>query len=159
MNSNRPKVQVSCLLQNDEKYLMIRRVKKKAHTLMKLIPAGGHVEIGESLEEAIVREMREETGVTVLNPSIIGVISFISEIDNSHNVCFMFKALEYIGETETREPEKVVPEWINTNDLLINKDVPSYYAKFFEEHFENPQQFINCTINFKDNEDIITTFN
>ncbi|MDK7114701.1 NUDIX domain-containing protein [Staphylococcus pettenkoferi] len=156
MTNAQPKVQVSCLLKSDGNYLMIRRVKKKAHTFMKLIPAGGHVEIGETLEKAIIREMKEETGVNIHKPFIIGTISFISEIDNSHNVCFIFKALEFSGKTETREPEKVVPEW--TNDILMNKDIPSYYKEFFKKHFENPQKFINCTIKFKSEENIIISF-
>lgn len=33
-----------------------------------IIFPGGHVEVGESLKEAVVREMQEETGLTVLNP-------------------------------------------------------------------------------------------
>ena len=57
---------VLCLLHNDDRYLLQNRVKKdwKGYTL-----PGGHIEAGESIVDAVVREMKEEKGLTVLNRS------------------------------------------------------------------------------------------
>jgi len=55
---------VLCLVHNEDAYLLQDRVKEdwKGYTL-----PGGHIEIGESIVDAVVREMKEETGLTILN--------------------------------------------------------------------------------------------
>ena len=156
---NQPKVQVSCVLKDDNRVLMIRRVKKMAHTYMQLIPAGGHVELGESLREAVVREMAEETGVQMIEPQLIGVITFISDVDGSHNVCFMYWSEAYTGNVETREPDKVVPEWTKRDELTTNEDIPFYYREFFEQYERNDNKFVNCTVKFLENGEINVLFN
>ena len=61
---------VLCLLHNDDRYLLQNRVKKdwKGYAL-----PGGHIEAGESIVDAVVRENKEETGLTVLNTKLCGV--------------------------------------------------------------------------------------
>ena len=58
---------VLCLVHNEDAYLLQDRVKEdwKGYTL-----PGGHIEIGESIVDAVVREMKEETGLTILNPKL-----------------------------------------------------------------------------------------
>lgn len=55
---------VLCLIQDGNKVLLQNRVKEdwKGYTL-----PGGHVEAGESFVDAVVREMKEETGLKVMN--------------------------------------------------------------------------------------------
>ena len=62
-----------CLVHNEDAYLLQNRVKEdwKGYTL-----PGGHIEIGESIVDAIVREIKEETGLTILNPKLCGVKQF-----------------------------------------------------------------------------------
>ena len=66
-----------CYIENDNKYLMLHRVKKKNDMNEgKWIGVGGHVESQETPEECLVREVKEETGLTLtsytvnLNPSL-----------------------------------------------------------------------------------------
>ena len=42
-------------------------------------PPGGHVENGESLEESVVREVEEETGIKIRNPNFKGTVLFVNE--------------------------------------------------------------------------------
>lgn len=82
-----------CLLQDKDAYLLQNRVKEdwKGYTL-----PGGHIEAGESIVHAIVREMKEETGLTILNPRLCGVKQF--PIENGRYIVFLFRADEYEGE-------------------------------------------------------------
>ena len=58
-----------CYIEKDNKYLMLHRIKKE-HDINKdkWIGVGGHFKEGESPEECMLREVREETGLTLTEP-------------------------------------------------------------------------------------------
>lgn len=89
---------VLCLLHRDGAYLLQDRIKKdwQGYTL-----PGGHIEPGESIVDAVVREMQEETGLTVLNPRLCGIKQF--PIENGRYLVFLFEATEYEGELISSE--------------------------------------------------------
>ena len=84
---------VLCLLHRDNQYLLQDRIKKdwQGYTL-----PGGHIEPGESIVDAVVREMQEETGLTVLDPKLCGVKQF--PIEGGRYIVFLFTATEYTGD-------------------------------------------------------------
>jgi 8-oxo-dGTP diphosphatase len=59
----RPYLAVSAAIFRDGRILIVRRARPPAHGLYTL--PGGGVELGETLEEAVIREVREETALTV----------------------------------------------------------------------------------------------
>lgn len=67
-----------CYLEQQCKYLMLHRTKKQ-HDINKdkWIGIGGHFEYGESPEECIQREMVEECGITLSDPKLRGIITFV----------------------------------------------------------------------------------
>ena len=93
-----------CYIENDGKYLMLHRVKK--HNDMnegKWIGVGGHVESQESPEECLVREVKEETGLTLTSYKFRGLVTFISNECEPELMC-VFTADGYTGElTECNE--------------------------------------------------------
>ena len=69
-----------CYIENDGCYLMMHRVKKKVDCNQgKWIGVGGHCEEGESPDECVVREAREETGLKLTNVCARGLVTFCSD--------------------------------------------------------------------------------
>ena len=69
-----------CYLERGDEYLMLHRVKKK-HDLNhdKWIGVGGKCEEGESPEDCVLRETREETGLTLTDFRYRGLVTFVSD--------------------------------------------------------------------------------
>lgn len=69
-----------CYMEKDDKYLMMHRVSKKNDVSHgKWIGVGGHFKEGESPDECLLREVKEETGVTLTSYKLRGIITFISD--------------------------------------------------------------------------------
>lgn len=86
-----------CYIEQNGKYLMLHRTKKKndpSHDLW--MGVGGHFETGESPEECVLREVFEETGLTLTNYKLRGVVSFS---DNDwYEYMFLYSGYEFEGE-------------------------------------------------------------
>lgn len=67
-----------CYIEKDGAYLMLHRVSKKNDVNRdKWIGVGGHFELHESPEECLLREVREETGLTLTSYRFRGLVTFI----------------------------------------------------------------------------------
>ena len=96
---------VVCLLEDGDKILLQDRVKTDWHGYA--LP-GGHVEKDESFLDAVKREMKEETGLEIRNPRLVGLKQF--PIDNGRYLVVLFKATEWSGELTSSKEGKM--EWV-----------------------------------------------
>ena len=116
MRTENIELTVLCLVHRGEELLLQNRVKQDWQGYA--MP-GGHVEPGESIVEAVIREMQEETGLHILNPKLCGVKQF--PIDAGRYLVFLFETEEFTGELTGSEEGEMT--WIPRNRLHEYKTV------------------------------------
>jgi len=86
---NKTALTTLCYIEKDNKYLMLHRVKKENDLNKdKWIGVGGHFELGESPEECLLREVNEETGLTLTSWKFRGIVTFLSnEWEEAEYMC------------------------------------------------------------------------
>ena len=82
---------------------------------------GGHVEPGESLVDSVVREMQEETGLTVRNPRLIGTKSWMQKDGSGRYLVLLYTATEYEGELHSSEEGDV--RWMTIDEMRAGQMV------------------------------------
>lgn len=117
------KLTTLCYIEKDEKYLMLHRVLKKNDINKdKWIGVGGHFEKGESPEDCLLREVKEETGLTLISYQFRGIITFTfssqgKETDTEY-MC-LYTANGYEGELISCSEGNL--EWVNKKDVFSLK--------------------------------------
>jgi 8-oxo-dGTP diphosphatase len=131
-----------CYIERDEKYLMLHRIKKKNDMNHdKWIGIGGKLESGESPFDGAIREILEETGLTVSSIDYRGIVTFVSdEFGTEYMHLFHTKDFEGQikpdcdeGKLEWIEKEKLrsLPIWEGDKIFLslLDQNVPFFSLK------------------------------
>lgn len=101
---------VLCLICQNGKILLQNRVKAdwQGYTL-----PGGHVEPEESIIDAVIREMKEETGLTVEAPRLCGIKQF--PVEDGRYLVFLFKTDRFSGTLSSSQEGQM--EWVERANL------------------------------------------
>lgn len=85
---------------------------------------GGHVEEGECVSASVVREIYEETGLTVQNPYLCGIKEFHKREDGKRYIVFLYRADRFTGTLRASDEGEVF--WQPLDGLDPQKLVPSF---------------------------------
>lgn len=100
-----------CMIMDGTKVLVQDRSASDWHGIA--FP-GGHVEPGESITASVIREIKEETGLTIGNPKLCGLKDWMKD-DGSRYIIFYYKADKFYGELKPSEEGEVF--WAELSDL------------------------------------------
>lgn len=112
----RVRLSTLCYIEKDDQYLMLHRIiKKNDINKDKWIGVGGHFEYGESPEECVLREVKEETGYDLTSYQYRGLVTFVFG-DQETEYMSLFTADGFTG--EAIECDEGVLEWVNKKDIF-----------------------------------------
>ena len=102
-----------CYIEKDDCYLMMHRISKKEDANQgKWIGVGGHFQEGESPEECLLREVKEETGLMLTDYRLRGIITFVSD-EWGCEYMHLYTADGFTGQVNLENCTEGVLEWVD----------------------------------------------
>ena len=135
---------------------MQERLPKPSNPWSGLTFPGGHVEPGETVVASVIREVQEETGLTVSNLQNCGYIQWYNPIKQSQYFVFLFKTNTFSGEL-TGSVEGSV-KWMTLEEMLSGQLAPNmlkYLAVFQNENILQAYGISGKELNLVDNSGIL----
>ena len=142
-----------CYIEKENKYLMLHRTsKKKDGNKDKWIGVGGHFEKGESPEECLLREVKEETGLELTSYQFRGIVTFISNEWPDEYMC-LYTADRYTGDIGNCDEGELV--WVEKEKIM---DLNIWEGdKIFLNLMTENQPFFSLKLEYKGDK-LVNTF-
>jgi len=146
-----------CYIENDGKYLMLHRTKKKNDlNENKWLGIGGRFMEGESPEDCVIREVKEETGLTLTSYRYRGIVTFVSDRYPTEYM-HLFTSDSYMG--ELIDCDEGVLKWVPKESIpdlpiwegdkiflkLLTEDAPFFSLKLVY----NGDRLVSAVLNGK----------
>lgn len=134
-----------CYIEKDNKYLMLYRNKKENDLNEgKWIGVGGKFEEKESPEECLIREVKEETGLTLTKYKLRCMVTFVSDKWETEHM-YVFTASEFEG--KLKECNEGTLKWIDKDKIL---ELPTWEGdRFFFEKMQKQEEFFTMKVEYK----------
>jgi 8-oxo-dGTP diphosphatase len=141
----RPVVGVGAVILDGDKILLEKR--KNMPSKGKWSVPGGLVELGEGVEKAVVREVKEETGLEVYEPRLIDVVDYVSW-DEKGAVVYHYVIVDYVvtvkaGKAKAASDADAL-KWVPFNEVY-EYDLTESFRQFFRR---NRQKLENASLYF-----------
>ncbi|OGY45932.1 MAG: hypothetical protein A3J62_04010 [Candidatus Buchananbacteria bacterium RIFCSPHIGHO2_02_FULL_38_8] len=101
------------IINSNSEVLLI--MKKRGFGAGKWNGPGGKVKNGEDIKESVIREVKEEIGVQIINPQHLGYIEFIWSLSQNNQRCYIYLAREFSG--EPKESDECLPQWFKLDQI------------------------------------------
>lgn len=144
-----------CYIEKDDSYLMLHRVSKKNDVNKdKWIGVGGHFEAGESPEDCLLREVKEETGLILTSYRFRGLLTFVFNDNEAEYIC-LYTADGFEG--EITDCDEGTLEWVSKKKIpelnlwegdkiffeLLNRNEPFFFMKLVYQG----DTLVDCELN------------
>ncbi len=141
MNLEKPYIiSVYALVRNEKgEFLLLRRSENSHTNPGKWDLPGGKVNPDETLKEAVVREVEEETGISIYPGEIAGEVNF--ELPEKRVIAIVFNGGYVIAEVKLSY-EHIEYAWTSLERILGMETLPAYFRNFFKRFaLENKKPF------------------
>ena len=134
-----------CYIEKDDSYLMLHRVKKENdYNKDKWIGIGGKIEECESPEDCVLREVKEETGLTLASYKYCGLVTFVSD-NNYTEYMHLFYSDDFSG--SLIECEEGDLQWVKKDKM---NDLPHWKGdEIFLDLIEKKAPFFSLKLNYE----------
>jgi 8-oxo-dGTP diphosphatase len=141
----RPVVGIGAIIINGDKILLEKR--KNSPGKGKWSVPGGLVELGENIEQAVIREVKEETTLDVYEPRLVDIVDHIS-LDEKGTVKYHFVIADYLVTVKSGKPKAASDadalKWVPFNEVEEYALTESF-RRFFQgnrQRLENPSLYL-----------------
>ena len=143
------KIATLCYLKHKGKTLFIHRNKREDDLFKDYWNGlGGKLEANESPEECVIREMEEETGLTISNLKMKGILTIPNDRDSGETwYIFVFVAIGFEGELEENKEGELV--WVDDDKIstLNIQEADKHFIKWLEK-----EKFFSAKFHYKGDE-------
>ena len=141
----KPVVGVGAVILDRDKILLEKR--KNEPSKGKWSVPGGLVELGESVEQAVIREVKEETGLEVYEPRLVDVVNYVS-LGEKGAVVYHYVIVDYLVTVKSGKPkassDAAALKWVPFSEVE-EYDLTESFRRFFRR---NRQKLENPTLYF-----------